>query len=182
MERPQRLAIQHAMQRLADGDRSAFDPLFAALWPLLSAFCRRATGSPADGDDAAQEALVKVFARASSFDQERDAVTWALAIAAWECRTVRRRATRRREQQIDATRDPASTDPRADEMILSRQLAAAAGEALGALAPQDAATILASLGGDPDTRPPVPPATFRKRLERALVRLRAAWRARHGAL
>jgi RNA polymerase sigma-70 factor (ECF subfamily) len=181
MERSQRLAVQDAMERLADGDRSAFDALFGALWPLLRAFCRRATGSEADGDDAAQEALVKVFARASSFDPERDAVSWALAVAAWECRTVRRRAVRRREHGLDGAGDARSVDAAADEVLASRQLATAAAELLGALDPRDAATILAAVSGDPAARPPVAPATFRKRLERAMARLRAAWRARHGA-
>ena len=121
MERSQRLAVQDAMERLADGDRSAFDVVFGALWPLLRAFCRRATGSQADGDDAAQEALVKVFARATSFDPERDAVSWALAIAAWECRTVRRRASRRREHGLEGA-DARSSDAAADEALESRQL------------------------------------------------------------
>jgi len=182
MERAQRLAVQDGMRRLADGDRSAFDPVFAGLWPVLRAFCRRATGSDADGDDAAQEALVKVLARASSFDPERDAVTWALAIAAWECRTIRKRAARRREHRLEQAADAPSGEAAADEAAASRQLASAAVDVLGALDPRDAATILAAVGGDPDARPAVPAATFRKRLERALGRLRAAWRARHGAL
>jgi RNA polymerase sigma factor (sigma-70 family) len=181
MEREERLAVQNGMRRLADGDRQAFDAVFAALWPLVSAFCRRATGSAADGDDAAQEALVKVFARAASFDPERDAVTWVLAIAAWECRTVRKRAARRREHALEQAGDAASGEPHVDEMVAARQLTAAATEVLGTLDPRDAETILAAVG-DADGRPPVAPATFRKRVERALARLRAAWRARHGAL
>jgi RNA polymerase sigma factor (sigma-70 family) len=182
MEREALQAIEDHMRRLADGDRRAFDPLFAELWPLLRAFCRRATGSEADGDDAAQEALVKIFARASTFDPDRNAVSWVLAIAAWECRTVRRRAARRREQDLTRAADTPSTDRSIDDTLESHQLAAAATDLLGALAPQDAETILAAVSGDAAERPPIAPATFRKRLERALARLRAAWRARHGAL
>jgi RNA polymerase sigma factor (sigma-70 family) len=181
MEREARRAIQEDMRRLADGDRRAFDPLFAALWPVVRSFCRRATGNQAEGDDAAQEALVKVFARASTFDPERDAVTWVLAIAAWECRTTRKRIARRREGGLVEASATESTEP-ADRDLESRQLAEAAGEILGSLASQDIETILAAITGDPSDRPAVPPATFRKRLERALTRLRAAWRARHGTL
>lgn len=182
MDRAALQAIDDHMRRLADGDRRAFDPLFAELWPLLRAFCRRATGSQADGDDAAQEALVKVFARASSFDPDQSAVSWVLAIAAWECRTVRKRATRRREHDLTRAADTPSTDRSIDDTIETRQLATAAGDLLAALDPRDTETILAALSGDPSERPSIAPATFRKRLERALARLRAAWRARHGAL
>ena len=170
------------MARLADGDRSAVGPAFDLLWPVLRRFCRRALASDADGEDAAQEAIVKLFARAGAFDPARDGLAWALSIAAWECRTVRRRAGRRREAALDQV--AALADGRDTEAVVAaRQLAAAAREALAELDPRDAATVVAALSEDPAARPDaVAPATFRKRLERALVRLRAIWRSRHGAI
>ena len=104
------------MARLADGDRSAIAPAFDLLWPVLSRFCRRALASEADGEDAAQEAMVKLFARAASFDPGRDGLAWALTIAAWECRTARRRVGRRREAMLEeaaAAALPADGEPEA---------------------------------------------------------------------
>ena len=49
---------------------------------------------------------------------------------------------------------------------------------MGTLRPDDVATLAAAMGHAP--RPDVPAATFRKRLQRAMDRLRQAWRAEHG--
>ena len=172
------------MARLADGDRSAIAPAFDLLWPVLSRFCRRALASEADGEDAAQEAMVKLFARAASFDPGRDGLAWALTIAAWECRTARRRVGRRREAMLEeaaAAALPADGEPEA--AVAARELAAAARDALAELDPRDAATVLAALSDDPAARPAsIAPATFRKRLERALGRLRSVWSKKHGAI
>ena len=70
-----------------------------------------------------------------------------------------------------------------ESLLVARELAAAASDALAELRPSDAATVLAALSDDPAARPDsVAPATFRKRLERALGRLRTIWRSRHGAI
>ena len=99
MEGGERAELRRLMQRLADGDRGAFSPAFALLWPRLRAFAVRYAG-PADGDDAAQSALLRVFSRASEYDADRDALAWALGIAAWECRTLRRQRQRRHEESV----------------------------------------------------------------------------------
>lgn len=171
--------VNALLARLADGDRAAITPAFEMLWPVVRRFCRRALASDADGDDAAQEALVKLFGRMASFDPARDGLAWALAIASWECRTVRRRAGRRREAVLDET--GLVSDGDGETQLAARELAAAARAALAELDPRDAATVLAALSDDPAARPPgVAPATFRKRLERALGRLRGILRS-HGA-
>ncbi|HEU5055116.1 MAG TPA: sigma factor [Kofleriaceae bacterium] len=177
-----RAQVNALMARLADGDRSAVAPAFDLLWPVLQRFCRRALASDADGEDAAQEAIVKLFARAASFDPGRDGLAWALAIASWECRTVRRRAGRRREAPLDAAAEMAA-DGDTEATVAARELAAAAREALAELDPGDAATVMAALSEEPGARPAaVAPATFRKRLERALGRLRGLWSKKHGAI
>ena len=50
--------------------------------------CKSLLKNEADAADAAQEAMQKVFTRAHQYDPTRHALPWALAIAAWECRTV----------------------------------------------------------------------------------------------
>ena len=153
--------------------------MFVALLPLLRRFTARSL-PPTEAEDAAQEALVKIFFRVSEFDPSRDALSWALGVAAWEIRTSRRRRERRRE--VEATpatvgREPdraASPEARAIAADLDRAIDAA----LESLGPADAETLRAYASGD---RPAgVPPATFRKRVERGLARLRAQWRTIHG--
>jgi RNA polymerase sigma-70 factor (ECF subfamily) len=184
MEAADRRALNAAMARLADGDRSAFSPVFATLWPLLHGFARTLVRDEAEAEDAAQHALLKVYEHASRFDPERDAAAWAVAIAANECRATRRRLKLRQERTEplpaadDQDRDvPASNDADPESEAITRNLLAAAADALGTLSPEDIATLKAAWRGE---RAAIAPATFRKRVQRATERLRAAWRSRHG--
>lgn len=174
MDQSARAALQQGMSRLANGDRSAFEPVFVALLPVLRGFASRALPIAAEADDAAQAALIKIFARAAEFDVRRDALSWAVGIAAYECRTLRKARSRRREQEMSSI--PESIDWRTPEdAAVDQDLIAAATELLGGLRLQDVETLLAAARGERD-----PSATFRKRLERAIVRFRNQWRARHG--
>lgn len=184
MDAHARRELQELLTRLADGERAAFDRAFALLWPVLRDFCRRALPGP-DGEDAAQGALVDLFERADEFDPALPALPWALGIAAWHCRTLRKRAQRRREDcppradAADALEGSGAVAPSADPetAAIEQDLRRAAAELLGDLRGPDVETLLCLSRGE---RPGVAPATFRKRAERALQRFRAAWRARHG--
>lgn len=181
MDRTDRNKIQEWMVRLADGDRRAFEPLFRALLPVLGAFTGRLLGDPAEAQDAAQEALIAVFRRAGEFDPERDALSWIYGIAAYRCKTVRKKHVRRREiscrtQDLEAVR-AAWAGPEED-LLWQERISAAAG-AFDDLSPMDREAIRAAFGEGP--RPKIPAATFRKRLERALRRLRIAGRFRYGS-
>lgn len=163
------------MARLADGDRTAFDPVYEAVWPLFRGLAARMLDDPADADDAAQQALINVFSRASEFDSGRDALPWLLGIAAWECRTVRNKRARRREGPLDGI---APTVAATEAALVERDLLKALDALVLTLRPDDVATLRVALGRA--ERPDLPPATWRKRLERSLARLREQWRDRHG--
>lgn len=181
MEPRAREDLDRQLARLADGDRDAFDPVFARAWPLVHRFVHGALKSKADADDVAQACLLKVFARAHLYDPTRDALSWILGIAAYEVKTHRKRILRRRETGDEAAIGAigALSDPRGlEDEAIARDLIAALTELLGTLAPADEEAILAAAELRP--RPEVSPAAFRKRLERALGRLRHAWRERHG--
>ena len=171
-----RRALSENLARLADGDRSAFDPVFVMLWPAVLGFARRALNHEADAEDVAQAALLRIFARASEYDQERDGLAWALGITAWQCRTTRKQKSRRREQPLDEAQ-PLAVDPEAEILAERHRLLEAIQVTLAGLSPLDAETILAAAGFC--ERPEVQPATFRKRLERALTRFRRRFGARH---
>lgn len=165
------------LARLADGDRGASSELFRVLWPSV----RRLTGSmlqhDADADDAAQDAMVTIFARVADYDRTRSGAPWALAIAGYACRTVRKKALRRREDRDDGLAELASgTLP--DEELEQRQLLAAATAALDALSETDRETLLATYWEEHQASATGP--TLRKRRERALDRLRGMFRRIYG--
>ncbi len=169
--------LDAAMLRLADGDRAASAPVFAALWPELVAFAERVLGRGGDADDAAQQALEKVFAQVADYDPQRSALAWGLAILSWECRTAlqRRRRQRGREQPLDPALPGGELDP--ESLTVERSLRASLREAVAELSPADQRTLEDAFMRDAEG--PREPA-FRKRKERALTRLRAAWSKIHG--
>jgi RNA polymerase sigma-70 factor (ECF subfamily) len=169
-----RVQLAAWMTAAADGDRTALDPLFAALWPIVSRYAARLVGDVTLGEDVAQDALVSLFGHLDQYDRERDALTWALAHATWAARSARRRIHRRAEADLDAAPEPVAPAPAHD-----RELIRAAVDTLATLPARDVEVITAALVDDDELRRALAPATFRKRLERALARLRVAWRSRH---
>ncbi len=166
--------VHGAMVRLAEGDRGAFDAVFAGLWPELLAFVRGAMAGHPDAEDLAQRTLLKIFFRISEFDTSRDGVAWAFGIAIYEVRTLRRTRQRRREVSADAAIAGVDGRPSPEAMLLESDLRRALAESLGELADGDRAVLLADRSGTID----VSAAAWRKRRQRALARLRSVWRNR----
>lgn len=158
------------MAALAAGDRSRFDEVFRHVWPRVRALTGRLEGP--DADDVAQQALCKVFERAGEYDASRPALPWILGIAAWEVRTVRKRAHRRREEPLPTTLVDASS---AEDELIRADLMAAVRAEIGTLSAIDQHALNAALDAASGRD-----ARSRKRLSRALARLRSAWRTRHG--
>jgi DNA-directed RNA polymerase specialized sigma24 family protein len=175
----QREQLQRAMTALAAGDRSAFQPVFSALWPLLRRFCERTLKDRDVAHDAAQTALMKLLLNATSFRVGHDVVAWALGFASFECLSVRNRTTRRREHADDRllAAVPAG-QPSPEDAAIQEDLHVAALRVVGTLRPQDVDTLNAAFT---DARVVASNATSRKRLQRALERLRMAWRRTHGS-
>ncbi len=113
---------------------------------------------------------MKIFARASEFDVEGDALRWVLGTAAYECKTLRQKQQRRRED-VGSEVIQVSAEPSPEDTAIARDLHAAAIKVMGELRPAGIETLHAVMQG---TRPDAPAATFRKRLERALERPRWA--------
>ncbi|HEX3477298.1 MAG TPA: sigma-70 family RNA polymerase sigma factor [Kofleriaceae bacterium] len=180
-----RAALDRWMAAAADGDRTAVAPLFHALWPVVVRYAARLVGDATLAEDCAQDALVQLFGQLDRYDRGRDALTWALTLTTWQVRSVRRRRARRGEldpgpRAADPERetaDPGSLD--GASFVEHRDLVRAALAALESLGPRDLETITLAVT---DADRAVAPATFRKRLERALGRFRTSWRSRHGTL
>ena len=168
-----RARLQRALTDLADGRRSAFDDVFELAWPPMRALAVRLLQDAAEAEDVAQRALLKLFSHASRFDSERDALPWVLTFVINECRTVRGRW--RRRPLVPLTQEPAGTsDPEAQ--LMRAELAAAVAEIAGTLTEADRV----ALGLQPAADLTPCAATRRKRKQRALGRLRHAWKRIHG--
>lgn len=164
-------ALDGQMARLADGDRSACTAVFSLLWPRLVAFAERILGPGADADDAAQQALEKIYEQAPDYDSRRSALGWALSIAAWECRTIITVRRRRKEDSIDETEDIAAPTKTPEEEAMAKTLVSALDAAMADLSERDRWTLGQAFyeeGGDTGV-------AFRKRKQRAIERLRVAW-------
>lgn len=155
------------MAKLADGDRSVFAQVFELLWGPIHGLCSSLLRNEADAADAAQEAMQKILERASTYDRQRAAMPWAMALAGWECRTLARKRVRRREVDEGAAGERPGPSP--EEDFVQRDLIAAALSSIGELSETDRETLVASFWEEAAS---ASGATFRKRRERALDRLR----------
>lgn len=161
------------MSRLAAGDRDAFEPLFRELRPRAERFARCRLPA-AQADDAAQNALLKVFAKASEFSPGRPVLPWFYAVCTNEIRAEARRDKGALRDPLDGALDVPAGAPSAEEALLREELEGALRTAIDALDGAHAEAIACALGRS--ERPAIPDATFRKRLSRAYAELRALLR------
>lgn len=159
--------VDAAMARLADGDAGAFDAVFAALWPVLRQYCIKSLGAAADGEDAAQRALLKMLENAPAYDRSRPALGWGLSFAFWECRSER--ARQRRQPQRPEVEQASLETP--EHLALLKEQQALLDSVLSELSEAERALILRDLA--PELTGTSPAAT-RKRRQRLLARLREA--------
>ena len=177
MEDHEKAELDAHLARLAIGDRSAFTYVFTCLQQPIFRLCMSMLDHEADARDATQQAMVKILERASDYDPARAALPWACAIAAWECRTIRRRRSRRRETSgtLRAHEELGSTD--GEREAVRRDLMQAAAQALGELSQRDREALLATFM---EESVEVSAAGLRKRRQRALERLRSKFRRLYG--
>ena len=158
------------MARLVDGDRTAFDPLFSALRPRARALARLRLDAN-DAEDAAQQALVRLFARAAEFTPGRPVLPWFYAIAANEVHALARRRSRAQARAADpALADGIAVAATPETAFLESELRACLRAAIGELDAPAAEAIRTLLDGT--KRPALGDAAFRKRVSRAYARLR----------
>ncbi len=176
MDATRRAALNEAMARLARGDRAASEPVFQLLWPVLRDFSARWLPGSSAMEDVAQQVLLRVFSQAAHFDPAKDALSWALEIAVWECRTERRRVWRSKEGAWTPAAEGARAAAAApDAAVEAQELQEALRGALQLLPEADRQALARALADEAGAG-----ATERKRKQRALERLRAVWRRLHG--
>ena len=158
--------LDELMDRLASGDRDAFEPLYLALWPRAIGAARRRL-EPEVATDAAQTAMLRVFARAAEFRAGSPVLPWFYAVVANEVRAAQRGAGKHAPLD-EASVVPAADDP--ERELVDRELREILANAVESLDPQSAQVIAALLGRG--ERPDVDDVVFRKRVSRAYAKLR----------
>ncbi|MDB4930597.1 MAG: polymerase sigma-70 factor, subfamily, partial [Myxococcaceae bacterium] len=119
------------MDRVSDGDRDAFTPLFRALHPRARRVAARRL-DPARADEVAQTSMLKLFTRAASFTPGRPVLPWFYAVVANEVRAELRRDRGAHAEATGELPDPASP---ADDALAERELRRALQQCVDALDP-----------------------------------------------
>lgn len=100
------------------GDRGALTKLLERHYDRVRAVCVRIAGSTRDGDDAAQEAMIRIVNNLSSFDGRSSFGTWTYRIATNAAiDELRRRQRRGRLSLVDDDEAPELVDPTSAEPI-----------------------------------------------------------------
>lgn len=101
----------------AQGDRAAAQELTARLLPRVFAVARRVLGDPAEAEDAAQEAMLKLWRMAPDWRPGTAKVsTWLYRVTLNLCIDIRRRR-HGGTVDLDAVPDPADPAPGAAERL-----------------------------------------------------------------
>ena len=87
------------------GDSAAMDELLRRHYPRVNAVCRRIAGSSRDGDDAAQEAMIRVVRSIHGFDGRAAFSTWVSRIATNTALDELRKRKRRPQLHVVPTDD-----------------------------------------------------------------------------
>lgn len=106
------------------GDRAALDTLLRRHYDRIHAVCRRIAGGTRDGDDAAQEAMIRIVRALDKFDGRSSFGTWAYRIATNASLDELRRRSRRPALHVVAGDD--DHIPEAPDALAHRHVEAVA--------------------------------------------------------
>ena len=142
--------VSALLRRVATGDGRAMSALSALMKEPLRRFGTGVLGNGADGEDLAQETLLKAWQAASRFDPARgDGRIWLYAIARNVARDMLRRRRIRWLVGLDALADePEDSQPGPESVVTDRQALASVRRRMQDLPDtQRMALTLSALGG-----------------------------------
>jgi RNA polymerase sigma-70 factor (ECF subfamily) len=126
------------IDRVARGDRAAFDMLFRRYGPRLRRFIERTTQRPHLIDEILNDTMLVIWRKAGSFDERSKVSTWILGIALRRGLRARERAAR--VAFIDHA-EPAEPATEPDEHLSRKELRADLDRALESLSPEHRAVV-----------------------------------------
>jgi RNA polymerase sigma-70 factor (ECF subfamily) len=145
--------------------------------PLMGRYCMAMLGSQAEAEEACQEALVAAYRSMASYRGEGSVKAWLLGIARRIC--SKRLATRVREdRRLRLVHDADASAELPDALVESRRRAARVRDALDQLKPTEREAVVLRYGSGLAYQKVghlcgIDEATARKRVSRALARLRS---------
>jgi len=125
------MKTDNLIERANAGDKAALEALVASIQDQVYALSVRMLSNPADAEDAAQEILIKVVTRLSSFRGESAFTTWVHRIAANHLVDARAERNRRAAMSFDALAGmidagladaTTSEDVRAPDLVLTEEV------------------------------------------------------------
>lgn len=139
MDAPE-LADDALMARIAHGDRAAFRLLTGRLYGPAIRLAAKVLGDRAEGEDAVQAALVKLWQAASRFDPKRGSVEgWFRRVVVNAC--IDRKRSIKAVAPIEAAADAASPDANPYEAAEANDRAARVQAAMARLNPRQRTAI-----------------------------------------
>jgi RNA polymerase sigma-70 factor (ECF subfamily) len=161
-------------------DHEAFGELVRRWEPPIRRLCIRMTGDEHRGEDLAQEALVRVFAKRTDYRQGGKFSTWLWRIALNLCHDEARRVNRRGEFPLEEDQDDGSRlrafEPNPAERLLEQERAEQVREALMTLPETHRAVLVLREYEGLKLREiaealDIPEGTVKSRMAEALMRL-----------
>ena len=169
------------MAAFSRGERIAADELYARFAPRIFGLGLVMLGDGTQAEDLVQDAFVKIWRKAASFDPTRGSLdTWVLLIArSLAIDTIRRRVLEARIMSQQEKQSEASNEPSPEDQAETFDLAGRARKAMDALTPnQRAALELAYFGGKTSAEVAemegIPVGTAKTRIRTGLIKLREA--------
>lgn len=113
--------LEDLRQAAIDGDEAAMSALLGALSPLVLRRCSKFLPCPADAEEAAQDALLLIATRLSSFSGRGSFLGWVSVVASNSARSTYR-SLRSRWSEHPAAEPPEALDPRTTSVIAGSRL------------------------------------------------------------
>lgn len=88
--------------RAQRGDAAAFETLMSAYEKKVYCLCLRMMGNPHDGEDAAQEAMLRIWQNIGRYRGESALSTWIYRVAASTCTDAIRKRARQSQPSLEA--------------------------------------------------------------------------------
>ena len=147
--------------------------------PIIGRLCIALLGSQADADEATQETLLRAHRAMATYRGEGSIKAWLCGIARHVCAHMLETRRRGREALELVPQIEAATDDDARTLFANRRRARAIRDALGKLKPSEREALVLRFVADLSHREiataiNLDEATARKRISRALARLRSA--------
>ena len=97
--------------RAAKGDANAFETLMGAYEKKIYALCLRMMGNPHDGEDAAQEAMLRIWRTIGQYRFESAFSTWVYRVTASCCMDAIRKRQHHEQPSLEEMGEASGFDP-----------------------------------------------------------------------